>query len=290
MKNPCLSTLMSILCFSGLAVFAEPAAVPPQPVHAPVKIEIEPGVWGKGGPADIGKVVSSAANAIWQHCDSLAIHTINLRHMKEYPLCAYSHDQKDRTVIFLTSQDTYWSQYAYQFSHEFCHLLAGHAEPYTEQWKNEGKGTKWLEESLCEMASLFALRSMASSWKTQPPYPNWASYSDALKKYSDDLLDNPKRSLPPGTAFVDWLATSLPEMQKNSTSRDKNAVVAKQLLPLFEKDPKGWQCVAFLNRTPPAQRETESLEQRLNSWHAACPNDLKPFVASLAKEFGIGIK
>ena len=130
---------------------------------------------------------------------------------------------------------------------------------------------------------------MASSWKTQPPYPNWASYSEALKKYSDDLLNDPKRSLPAGTVFVDWLATNLPEMQKNSTIRDKNAVVAKQLLPLFEKDPKGWQSVAFLNRTPPAQRETETLEQRLKAWHAACPNDLKPFVAALAREFGIKI-
>ena len=35
----------------------------------------------------------------------------------------------------------------------------------------------WLEESLCETASLFTLRAMSRSWSIAPPYPAWKNYA-----------------------------------------------------------------------------------------------------------------
>ena len=40
-------------------------------------------------------------------------------------------------------------------------------------------------ETLCEVASLFALRQMGEAWKTDAPYSNWKSYSVSLKGYAN---------------------------------------------------------------------------------------------------------
>ncbi len=63
--------------------------------------------------------------------------------------------------IYLSVHDTYWSQYVYQFAHELCHVL-------TRFDRFKGHKHKWFEETLCELASLFALHRLAERWVEAP--------------------------------------------------------------------------------------------------------------------------
>ena len=54
---------------------------------------------------------------------------------------------------------------AYQFAHEFCHILCN----FDDDWK----GNNWFEETMCETSSLFVLRRLSKEWEERPPYPAW---------------------------------------------------------------------------------------------------------------------
>ena len=106
----------------------------------------------------------------------------------------------------------------------------------------------WLEESLCETASLFTLRAMSRSWGIAPPYPAWKNYARWLNHYAEQRLAQPGHHLPPGTPFLAWFKQNEPALRANPAVRDRNTVIAIQLLPLFEADPRGWEALVFLNR------------------------------------------
>ena len=60
-----------------------------------------------------------------------------------------------------------------------------------------GKGTEatfWFEETICEVASLFALEKMAMEWNQSAPHPNWKPYAVEFKKYAEQRIS--KHRLP----------------------------------------------------------------------------------------------
>jgi hypothetical protein len=141
----------------------------------------------------------------------------------------------------------------------------------------------WLEESLCEAASLFALRAMSRSWQTTAPYTAWQGYAPWLNDYVGKRLALPEHHLPAKTPFSVWFREHQPPLRRNSNMRDQNTVIAIQLLPIFEAEPYGWEAVAFLNRG--SFTAEESLAQRLAEWRSQCSKQLRPFVARLAAVF-----
>jgi hypothetical protein len=69
--------------------------------------------------------------------------------------------------------------------------------------------------------------------------------------------------------------------------RDKNLVVAAALLPLFERTPKHWEAISYLNSSQPRGRQT--FATYLREWHERCPERHRPFVVEIAREFEIAI-
>ena len=108
----------------------------------------------------------------------------------------------DPFVIQLTARDLEWSQFAYQFSHEFCHVLSNY-----ENLK--ANPNNWFHEAICELASVFTLRRMAERWQTNPPYPNWADYVAALRDYSEKRLSRQRVQLPRGVTLQSWLSSGV---------------------------------------------------------------------------------
>jgi hypothetical protein len=142
-----------------------------------------------------------------------------------------------------------------------------------------------LEESLCETASLFALRAMSRTWQTAPPYPAWKSYAPWLDAYAQQRMARPEHRLAKGTSFADWVNEHQSALRRNSAQRDWNTVMAIQLLPIFESQPRGWATITFLNRS--SVSGDESLAEHLADWRARCPPDLRPFIDQLAAVFAI---
>ncbi len=242
--------------------------------------------FGDASKTDIEAVLRSAAESIWRHCPNTRweVTGFYIYHRSDYPICLDEHRVDGRIAIGLTTQGRYWAQFAFQFAHEFCHALAGHSNDWRRLWRGGRPANQWLEESLCETASLFALRAMGRSWQTVPPYPNWKDYAGSLMKYARERLD--KAALPTGATFVAWFRENEAEMRKNGCLREMNNVVARQLLPLFEANPSGWETITFyrLGQCDP----DESLAKRFGVWSAAAPVAQRGFICSLARIFAVG--
>jgi hypothetical protein len=270
------------LPFIGATRAAEdPTIIAPNPLD----IHVQSNGFGRVSPTDITVVLQSAGSELWRHCRRTQIAGIDVYHRTDHPQMDFKRTPSGRIAIGLAAQDTYWAQYSFQFAHEFCHALANYANNPRQLVRYPPNANLWLEESLCETASLFALRAMSRSWRTAPPYPAWRSYAPWLNAYAEERLARPEHHLPAGTPFLVWFHEKESALRQNSTIREWNTIVALQLLPLFEAEPRAWETLTFLNRG--STNRNKSLAQHLAEWRSGCPEDLRPFINRLAVLFAL---
>ena len=273
-RRACLSTLLAP-CAAAFAAEDRPA----------LDIVVEPAGFGDAGPADIVAVTRSAAEAIWRHCVETRFRFgFRIRHNPQFPITLFDHSIDGRIVIGLNVKGTFWAQFAYQFAHEFGHALMDHSNDWTKLWRETKHANQWLAESLCETASLFALRAMAKTWETKPPYANWKSFAPHLASYAKERMDAPAHQLPAGKDFAAWFRENEPA-QRLGWTRERNTVIARQLLPLFEAEPAGWDCLSAAHL---CRRNREmTLADFFSQWRANATPGQRDFVGKLAAAFGV---
>jgi hypothetical protein len=278
------TTVFALFCSplnSAMPATANRAAFNPKPID----IHVSPNGFGKVNPADITAVLQSAGSEIWRHCSRTQLEGIDLYRRTDHPQTDFKRTPSGRIAIGLATHDTYWAQYSFQFAHEFCHALANFSNNPRRLMRYPRQANLWLEESLCETASLFALRAMNRSWRTAPPYPAWRSYASSFNEYAEERLALPEHHLPVGMTFLVWFRENQSSLRANSDLRDRNTIVAIQLLPIFEGEPRGWEAVTFLNRG--SADPNQSLARHFAEWRSQCPSDLRPFVTRLAAVFAV---
>lgn len=241
-------------------------------------IEIENEGWGEANINDIKAVLDSVADELVKAVCPLKIDKIIVKHGGENPRVFYKRSPRGKIIIRLSSSGREWNKYAYQFSHELCHVLLNYKP-------NSSITYEWLEESICELASLFTLRKMANSWKFSPPYPNWLEYAPLLNSYAQDFINVPAHQSPPDVSFLTWFTNYHTQLKSNPYHRELNGVIACHLLPLFEKDIYAWQAIRFLNTWN--TESNEDLTQFFESWSIAVTPEIVPSVNSIAKCFGV---
>ena len=192
--------------------------------------------------------------------------------------------------VILTASDRRWAQFAFQFSHELCHILSNydiHSQSVigTHTGAHQATPTQWFEETLCEMASLYCLRQMATEWTSSAPYPDLTDYASALQEYAHGRLTDSRRQLPPTLDLRDWFKCNQPALAKDPYLRDMNGLVANQLLPLVENNHEYWGALNYLNIREPNPSHT--MEQVLRIWHVDCPPDLAGFVDEVSELLGL---
>jgi hypothetical protein len=222
---------------------------------------------------------------ILRHCPHARLSGITVYHRNDHPQTNFNRSSDGSIAIGLTAKSTYWAQYNFQFAHEFCHALANFSNNPQKSVRSPEHANSWLEESLCETASLFTLRAMSRSWRNAPLYPAWRNYARWLKAYVEQRITSPVHQLPTGSSFLAWFRENEPALRRNSALRDRNTIIAIQLLPVFESEPRGWGAVTFLNRE--SLNVNASLAQYLRHWRTECPPELRPFVSRLAGVFGV---
>ena len=252
---------------------------------ADVRIVVERGAWGQALPVDIGKVAAGAAAEIWQWCAHSRIDGIRIYHRPDCPQTDFMRALDGRIAIGLAVENPRWSQFAFQFAHEFCHALAQHSEAGRRGSHEPRHANLWLEECLCETASLFAMRRLAETWRTRAPYPNWRGFAPAHARYAADRLAERAHQLPAGQGFREWFAQQENSMRANAALRAKNVIVARQFLPLFEAAPEHWEAVTFLNHGPRVKGKL--LAAKFADWQAASPPAHRVFIARLGAVFGV---
>lgn len=173
---------------------------------------------------------------------------------RDYPFTV--HDQRPYQV-FLSAKDTYWSQYVFQFSHELCRILT-HFDSYKKHKH------KWFEESLCELASLHVLRSLATVWKEHPPSGVFEASAFAKHHRSHAEEIEKKTPIPLQSYLPAWLNRKIHLMEDHPTSRQLNRIVAVSLLGSFRQNPALWSDCGWLNCWD--VRKDSTFSEYLNSW------------------------
>ena len=158
-----------------------------------MKIKVQPDGWGHALPRDIEAVLTDTASHINRLLSAGVTEHVHVIPAPETDWTPRTHVRRSPNApifIQLTARDRKWVQFAYQFAHEFCHVVSDYE-------RLENNPNNWFHEALCELASVFTLRRMAETWPVQPPYLKWADYAGSLARYANDLLSDRERQLPP---------------------------------------------------------------------------------------------
>ena len=237
------------------------------------------GDWGGSQPSDVEAVARSAASCfpVFDDGETIAVVIEPTPSHDDPPILLTTPNSAGELVIRLNVRGNLWARLAYQFAHELGHVIAD-----IGTWRGGGDRFAWIEEALCETASLYALRSMAETWAAAPPFEQWRDYAPALAAYDAEHRADPARTLPPGVPFSAWLGERLPLFEADAGRREDNTVVARELLPVFERGrPTTWRAVRSLHAwTPPPEA---NLADFLRHWAAACPAGSAGVVASISE-------
>jgi hypothetical protein len=282
-----VGTAVCLLFYLSVGAVTEAADNHAKLASQPLDIHVQSNAFGRASTSDVAAVLQSAGNEIWRHCPRSRLGGIDVYRRADHPQTDFQRAPDGRISIGLSSQDTYWAQYSFQFAHEFCHALANFSDNPRRSVRFPRTANLWLEESLSETASLFTLRAMSRSWRSAPPYPPWRDYASSYDDYVEKRLALRENHLPAGMPFLVWFRENEDALRQNPAMRDRNTVVATQLLPLFNAEPNGWEALTFLNRG--TLDANQSLAQHLAEWRSQCPSDLRRFVSKLAGVFAVKI-
>jgi hypothetical protein len=243
-----------------------------------MNIQIDHGDWGEARREDIQRLLEDVSCQLSRHFSDPPRGGIQVqcRPNEPNPRILYRSSPDQDYVIWLTVQNRDWNKFSYQFSHEFCHILCDYE-------RCRLPANQWFQESLCELASIFTLKQMATTWQTSPPYPNWSDYALSHESYAQKTISRDEHQLGNGVPFPEWYRVNEAKLRADQYQRGLNGLVAVQLLPLFHTSPFQWQSVRHLPNTD------EPFDSFLASWRASCPPVHQDFVMRVAEVFGINL-
>ena len=260
-------------CVSGKHGWAASSSGP----GSVVTIHVKGSNWGKGRPQDIQTLLVNVASHMARHLREDVSPVIEVRNRHPHgPMIVYRPPRQTVYWVMLRTTGTYWAQYSYQFAHEFCHLLSNYE-------RLEGSANAWFHESICELASLFTLRSMAMTWTTDAPYPNWTDYANALWDYAEGRLSTVRDAIPGEAEGSLWLQSHEAEARIDPYIREGNLIIAARMLPILERHPEGWNAIRVLPVS------NAPIDQYLALWkEKAHPCD-RGFIDQIASALGMPI-
>ncbi|MEI7901135.1 MAG: hypothetical protein WCK89_12860 [bacterium] len=227
----------------------------------------------QAGEKDIRKVLSSAGGELWRYFPGYQLEPIVVVHGE--PSILYARNPQGEIVIQLSAEKAYWCQYAFQFSGLFADALCG--------FNAKSEGNKWFETTVCDAATLFAMKQMSVSWEKNPPYPGWKEYRHSIAQYVQDEIKQRENIEP--KELNNFYASHREDLAKGTDTRSLSQAMAVVLLQLFEARPEHWESIRWLNSAPSAKGEP--FEKYLQRWQRAVPEKHRPFVKKVAEQFGV---
>ena len=231
--------------------------------------------WGGALPSDIEMLLTDVASHLTVTFREIPKGNIVVGATSspdDNPVTLFRSCQEEPFTILLSARGRHWSQLAYQFSHELCHVLSDYE-------RLRDSPNNWFHEAICELASIFTIHRMAETWPLRPPYANWAHYAQSLSRYAEEYLAPVERRLPAGMTLSKWLLSEEEGLRDNCRQRDKNAVVAYSLLPIFESEPGVWNAIRRLPHSSAMFREY------MLEWHSWVEPAEKPLVKRILDAF-----
>ena len=245
-----------------------------------LQLSVEGNGWGGAQRESIETVLYSVADELLSRLPKKLVYPIVVSHTNSNPVALYDRGPNGEYLVHLHARGEKWHLYAYEFAHEMCHILSNYDENVGAQTT---KYNQWFEETLCETASLFALKNLASTWESSPPEQKWAREAKLMRRFFDHLISEGHRQLPAHTPLASWLQDNEARLRDNPYLRNENDLVANLLLPLFQADPQNWTALNYLNLDPTDART--SLRDYLHHWYKNAPTEHKTFIANVLAMF-----
>ena len=231
-------------------------------------------------PENFVAVCNSAAITIARHYPKHPFKPILIiKADNGFPVMLDQRGPNGESQIMLSIGDGWgWAQIAYQFSHEFTHIIINENQP-------SAGPNHWINEAFCEAASYHALKKMSEEWKTHPPYGNWKSYAKHLNAYAENYLGK-ERARPGGMDFIPWLRKNERALRlgKRHPNRNIYKYVSYQLFQVIENEPGYLGALEYLNFN--LRNPAISTHQYLAHWKTTLPPIYKPFADKVAKIMG----
>ena len=115
-----------------------------------MNISVLPSEWGDAKQKDIQGLLEDVASHIARELRDPFHGTIRVMNLPTQD-CPRTFFRKPGDTaayeINLTAKNRLWSKFAYQFAHEFCHVLSGHD-------RLRDNPNNWFHEAICEMAEV----------------------------------------------------------------------------------------------------------------------------------------
>lgn len=238
--------------------------------------------WGNTPLDELQLVLDAVAAELAPRFPQRQLATLRVVYGEGGPLAFYDRNADGEYVIRLSAKHSRWHQFVYQFAHELCHIYSNFDNKIAVQGE-VGRNNQWFEESVCEAAALYTLKSLARQWKTAPPAPALAAHGDTLRALAAYLLNEPHRRLSPSTSLASWFKSNQSHLEASPYQRDKNEVVANLMLPLFEQNPDALGAIGYLNARPDDAQQRFADYLRL--WYQTCPETQRRVVAQIISLF-----
>ena len=261
-----------------LALLAACACLSTATVAGP-SIRVQAGDWGAASVQDIEAVLDSVAEVLLPDFPQHASVRIVVRRTAGGPRVLADKTADGAHQVLLDVRDARWDQFAYQFSHELCHIVSNYDHREIAD-ASALRPHQWFEETLCEMVSLVTLDRLASAWQRSAPHSGWESYAPAFRRYADRLRQAGHRRL--STSFAAWYRANGTDLERDPYLRDRNEFAASAMLELFQSTPDSLRAIGYLNLAAPSR---ERFADYLAAWYDCCPEAHRPLVQRLMALF-----
>ena len=247
-------------------------------------ITIEPGGgWGYASMSNLQLVFESVRDVF---CEPLMYpydSDIDIEHNAIGPLVTFLRNRSGSHRVILDSKDNRWAQQIFQFAHEYGHILSNYRRDYDYDQQ------EWFDESIGAMASFYALRSLSQKWQTDPPNDHYGMRAYAnnglLRRYWQTIVANvPQFNR---DQFREWYRQNRQQLESDAYLRDKNDIVAWNLLDIFENNPEAWNAIRYMNRG--SIYKNEDFQSYLSDWYLRTPPLWQFVVAEIMDRFGISL-
>jgi len=237
----------------------------------------------KTNPENFVVVCNSAAMAIARYYPKRTFKPILIPKADNgFPVKLDQQGPKGESQVMLSISDGYvWNQIAYQFAHEFTHILINEAQP-------RAGPNHWINEAFCEVASYQALKQMAKEWESHPPYSNWKGYAKHHSSYADKYLGKEK-ARPEDMDFKVWFKKNEAALRlgKRHPKYGLYKYPAYQFYQIIKEDPSQLGALAYLNYG--LTHSGISTKEYLARWKYVLPPVHKPFADKVAGVFGYSL-
>jgi len=274
-----LAGLLATTLAAGLSAAASDQYPPPHRIV----VQVERGTWGRARPGDIETVLTSVADVLAPSFPRHASDRIVVEYSGQGPRVLFERSADGAYRVFLNVQDARWDQFAYQFSHELCHIFANFEHRETAAG-SVARDSQWFEETVCEAVSIYTLKQVALSWQRSPPHPRWDNYAPVFRDYAQRLQDEPHRRLSSNETIAEWYSLNRQRLETDPYLRQENEFLASRLLPWLENTPGSLRAIGYLNL------EEASIQGNfgsfLKSWYGDCPGQYRAFIGQVIALFG----